>query len=271
MLDGIRHYTSVAACLIRLSLQRQFEYPSFLFSWLLMIPINYFSGVWMLKILIDSFQPLAGWTFPQVAFLYGLALVSHGLQIVFAIQSWYIEFYVTRGGFDRMLLRPMNVFFQFTFDYTNLIGVIDLLTGVVLFAIGCRLVEFAWTVGNIVKLLFVILGGALIRIGFYTTLCSIAFWTKRSLPLRQLGHDLLWRTTFYPLSIYPRLLQTVLTFAIPIGFITFYPACEFLGQDARTSLPLDLAVWTPLVGILSFALSQLVFRLGLRNYESAGT
>ncbi len=271
MIATLRHYLSVSGCLVRMALQAQFEYPLFLVSWLLMIPIQYFSGIWMLQVLVERFHDLAGWTFPQLAFVYGLGLLSHGVMIVLAIQTWNIEFYVNEGAFDRMLLRPMNVFFQFLADYTNLIGLIDLIPGTIIFAVGCQLTGFAWTAENIFKLVLVVAGGVLIRTGFYTIICSIAFWTKRSYPMIQVGHDLLLRTTFYPLSIYPYALQMILTFALPLAFISFYPAVEFLGQSSRTVLPLGLALWTPVVGILVFAASQAVFRIGMRAYESVGS
>ncbi len=47
-MHALRHYGSVAYCYARLSIQRQLEYPMFLVSWILMIPIAYFSGLWIL-------------------------------------------------------------------------------------------------------------------------------------------------------------------------------------------------------------------------------
>ena len=271
MKDSIRHHISVASCMMRLSLQGQLEYPTFLISFMLMIAVRYFAGVYILKVLVDQFQPLAGWDFGQLVFLYGLGLLSHGIMIVVSVQSWFIEYYVVNGEFDRMLLRPMNVFYQFTFSNINLIGVFDIITGIIVFGIGCRLVGFAWTLANVTKLGLVIVGATLLRSAFFTIICSVAFWTKRSHPLRLIGNQLLERATLYPLTIYPQVLQTILTFVIPVGFVAFYPATEFLGQTARSSLPLGFAMWTPLVGCLMFAAGQMVFRLGLHRYESAGS
>ncbi len=62
-----------------------------------------------------------------------------------------------------------------------------------------------------------------------------------------------------------------LTFVLPIGFISFYPAADFLGQDDGSSLPLDVAMWTPIVGVLMFTFAIVLFRAGLRRYESAGS
>lgn len=270
-MESLKHNLSVAACFARLAVQRQLEYPLFLVSWFLMIPIYWISGVWMLKILVDRFQPLAGWTFPQLSFVYGLGLLSHGIMVVFFVQTWNIESMVIRGGFDRMLLRPMNVFFQFCVNYINFIGLFDLFTGLLVFIYGCRLAEFQWSFSNTVKLILVVLGGVLIRAAFYIITGSIAFWTKRSRSLVVLGQMLMQYSTTYPIAIYPYAVQVLLTFVIPVGFISFYPACDFLGQNSGSTLPLNLALWTPAVGIVLFAAGQLIFHRGLKRYESAGS
>ncbi len=271
MLDTLHHYLSVYRLTLRLSLQRQLEYPKPLVSWLFFVPIQYFSGVWMLKVLADRFQPIAGWTFPQIAFVYGLGSLSQSIWTILFIQTMFVDDYVLQGGFDRMLLRPMNVFFQFTFTNLNLIGLIDLFSALTIFTIASEMVGFTWKLGNILKLFLAILGAVLIRAGLFTTITSASFWVKRISSLRQITHEFLSRTSFYPLSIYPYLLQMVLTFVMPVGFIAFYPACEFLNQGKLSILPVSLAIWTPIVGVFVYGLSQFVFHSGLHRYESSGS
>ncbi|QYR21923.1 ABC-2 family transporter protein [Paenibacillus sp. sptzw28] len=270
-MSALRHYYSVAACFARLAIQRQLEYPLFLFSWLLMIPIQYFSGIWMLKIIVDRFQPLDGWGFPELSFIYGLALLSHGIMVVLFINTWHMDHMVINGAFDRLLLRPMNVFFQLVASYFNFIGLIDLIPGTIIFLYGCHLVGFEWSAANIVKLILVIIGGVLIRASLFIILGTIAFWTKRNASMVGFALAMLERATMYPLGIYPYLIQVLFTFLIPIGFISFYPSAEFLHKANGFQLPSNLAIWTPVIGIVCFLLSQQVFKFGLKNYESSGS
>ncbi|MBW5445044.1 ABC transporter permease [Cohnella sp. CFH 77786] len=271
MLQTLRHYGSVAVCFARLAIQRQLEYPLFLVSWFLMIPIQYFSGIWMLKILVDRFQPLNGWDFPELAFVYGLGLISHGIMVVLFINTWHIDNMVINGQFDRLLLRPMNVFFQLVSSYFNFIGLIDLIPGTVVFLYGCHLVGFEWTFANMIKLILVLIGGVLIRASLFIALGTIAFRTKKNASMVGFALSLLERATMYPLSIYPYVIQVLFTFVIPIGFISFYPAVGFLGKSSGFQIPFDLALWTPAVGIVCFLLSQQLFKSGLKHYESSGS
>ncbi|MFE4711598.1 ABC transporter permease [Paenibacillus sp. NPDC056722] len=270
-MSGVKHYFTVFGYYAKLAIQRQLEYPLFLVSWLLMIPTQYFAGIWMLRIIVDKFQPLEGWTFNDLAFLYGLGLLSHGLVVVFFIPTWGTESAVLRGEFDRLLLRPLNVFFQFITGYFNFIGLIDLIPGIVIFLYAAHAVDFNWGLLSILKLIITIIGGVLIRGGIYTIVGAVAFWTKRSGNLIGMTIATLERTTMYPLTLYPYVVQVVLTFLLPIGFISFYPAESFLEKKASLELPFDMTIGTLIVGLVCMAVAYLVFRQGLRRYESAGS
>ena len=271
MIADVRHHLSVAALYGRLSMQRALEYPFSLLSICFGLGFNY---VWIgvaLKVLVDQFQPLSGWTFPQLAFLYGLSLMSRGVMSILSFQSRLIDRFVTRGEFDLMLLRPLEITFHFSCHRINVVGLVHLGIGTGYFLYGARLSGFVWTPLHVAEVLLVIAGGTLIYWSYLTLISSIAFWTMRSQPLVDASMELMARGTFYPLTVYPWPLQALLTFVLPLGFIGFYPACDFLGQSANTSLPLDVALWTPAVGVAMLALALAIFAAGLRRYESAGS
>ena len=271
MYREIRHHLSVAVAYARFSIQRQLEYP---FSFVGIVCSLTFFYIWVgvtFKLLVDNFQPLSGWTFPQLAFLYGLSLISRGVMSILSFQSRLIDSMVTQGEFDRLLLRPLSVVFQFAVNHINLVGLVHLTIGLAYFGYGCHMVGFVWTVSSALKVMGVVAGGTLIYWSYFSLISCVAFWTKRSQPLVDASMELIIRGTFYPLTIYPQVLQFFLTFVLPIGFISFYPACEFVGQNSGTGLPLDFAVLTPIVGGTMFTMALILFRLGLQRYESAGS
>ena len=189
----------------------------------------------MLKIIVDRFQPINGWDFPELTFLYGLGLISHGIFVVFFINTWHIDHMVIDGAFDRLLLRPMNIFSELVASYVNFIGLIDCIPGIIIFIYGCHLVGFDWTFFNIAKLLLVLLGGVFFGPRYSSVLGTVAFWTKRNASMVGFTLAMLERGTMYPLSIYPNVIQLLFTYLIPIGFISFYPAAEFFRQEQRRS------------------------------------
>ena len=266
----LRYYGSVAGYFIRMAIKRQLEYPSYLVCWIIGNPLQYLVGVWMIGVITERFQSLNGWSYKEITFLYGLSLLSHGLMIVFFIQTWNIENMVRRGEFDRILLRPINAFFHFCFQYFNFIGFFDLLPGVIIFIYGCKATGFIWSISNIVKLLLVLTGAVLIRAAFFTATGSVAFWTKSSRYFVLTGLAILEKTTMYPLTIYPYLIQVIFTFIIPFGFISFYPASEFMNIGNKLEIPAGFALLTPAVGLAS-TIAIAIFNRGLKRYESAGS
>lgn len=122
MLKTIKHGASVAIFSFKLSLERQFEYPIYIISNFIMIPLMYGSGVLLLYFMVNSYQPINGWTFPQLVFVYGIGDISHAVMMIFSAQLWWMQNYIIRGEFDRMLLRPMNVYYQFLSSEINFIA-----------------------------------------------------------------------------------------------------------------------------------------------------
>lgn len=274
MIAKIKHYLDVFSYSLKLSLKIEAEYTSYLFCWLFMIPLELFGGLYVLQVIMERIGTLNGWTFGQVAFLYGLGVFSHGLQDLFFIQTRNIEGYVIYGEFDRMLLRPLDIFFQFCFGEINLCGIITLLPGVVIFGYGCYQVGFQWTFANILLLLAVIIGGTLIQAAIFTLTGSIAFWTKKSQVFVGVNLQLFDKTTQWPMAIYPKWFAKLFSFLIPMGFVSFYPTCGLLGIDSGVDfpIPLEMAVWTPVLGIVWFVIAVSVFKYGLRTkYESSGS
>lgn len=271
MIGTIRHHFEVGLAFLRFSIQRQIEYPAFLVSWFLLIPIQYFAGLWMLKVLTQRFETIGGWSYPELAFLYGVGLLSHAFVVITFMQTWNIEDFIIRGRFDRLMVRPVNVLFQLLFSNINLIGFIDLIPAVITFLHACQLLGFQWRPDLIFRLTAVVLGATLIRAAIYLTLGSVAFWTQKSRPLLMGGLVMMERTTNYPQTIFPQMIQVFLTFLLPIGFIAFYPVAEFLEKDRPFSFIHSCWLWTVVTGLAVFAIACLFFRVGLRKYEGSGS
>ncbi len=271
MISALKHHFSVAIHLIKMSIQTEMEYPVNLIGWLFANPLQFILGIATIQFVISEFGTLNGWTFGEIAFLYGMAVLSHGLSVILFVQTWYMGYTLLEGEFDLFMLRPMNVLFQFFFMSFNMIGITDLIPGCIIFIYGCTQVHFVWSLMNIVILLLVLFGATLIRGALFLVTGSLAFWTKSRNSFIFLNLTVFDQTTKYPLSIYPRVVQMIFTFLIPLGFISFYPASDFLDKSSNFGFSSGIAWATPLVGLFVFWLTTRVFHRGLKRYESAGS
>ena len=269
--DSVKYYFDVMKFSVKLEVQRQMEYPSFLIGWFISNPLQFILILITIWATINNFGSLGGWAYEQIVFMYGISIVSHGLSIILFVQTWYMDSSILYGEFDRYLLRPMNVFFQFCISFFNLIGLTDLLPATVILTYGCILVGFVPGIFNIIKLIVVILSATMIRGAIYLFIGSVAFYIKGRNSLAGITTTLYQYTTMYPLSIYPRIIQVIFTFIIPLGFVSFYPASDFL--DIETGIMPTSNLWIICAGvaILTFYLAYVFFKNGMKRYESAGS
>ena len=213
-------------------------------------------GFAIIKFVVESFGEINGWNYGQLAFLYGLSVISHALSMIFFVQGWFMGYYVIEGDFDRYLTRPLGVLYQFFFTNINIFGVTDLIPGILVFIYGCVKCEVTVNLLFILQVVVILVGATLIRGGIYILLGSTS-------------QEIMDKTTMFPLSMYPESMQFILTYLIPVGWISFYPVSALLGIDSAYSAMLVPFI-TLGVGILVMLVAGAYFSLGLRKYESAG-
>lgn len=266
----LRHYLRVTAACIRMAFLTIVEYPSSILGWLISNPIQFIVGFATIQFVVQQFGQINGWTYGQLAVLYGLSVISHALSMIFFVQGWFMGYYVIEGEFDRFLTRPMSVLYQFFFTQINIFGVTDLIPGILVFAYGCIKIQLAVSLGNVLGIIGLLVGATLIRGGIYILLGTSSFFTRSANDFGQYTQEIFDKTTMYPISMYPESLQFILTYLIPIGWVSFYPVSGMLGIGQNLpSFPIVVGI-TLVIGILVMLVAGLFFRVGLRNYESAG-
>lgn len=270
MLKSLKHYWCVTMACIRMAFLTIVEYPSSIIGWLISNPIQFVVGFATIQFVVQEFGQINGWNYGQLAVLYGLSVISHALSMIFFVQGWFLGHYVIEGEFDRFLTRPMSVLYQFFFTQINIFGITDLIPGILVFAYGCYKIHFTWSITNVVLLLVLLIGATLIRGGVYIILGTSSFFTRSANDFGQYTQEIFDKTTMYPISMYPESLQFILTYVIPIGWVSFYPVSGMLGIGEQVTGFAGIVGLTLVIGIAVMAVAGLFFNYGLRSYESAG-
>lgn len=264
------HYLDVTLQVIKMAFLTIVEYPANIAGWMISNPIQFIVGFATIKFVVESFGEINGWNYGQLAFLYGLSVMSHALSMIFFVQGWFMGYFVLEGEFDRYLTRPMSVLYQFFFTNINIFGITDLIPGILVFVYGCIKCAVQVTPLFVLQVLVMLIGATLIRGGIYIFLGSTSFYTKSTTDFGMYTQEIMDKTTLYPISMYPESLQFILTYLIPIGWVSFYPVSSLLGIENSVLNGLAVPFVTLLVGLLVISLSGLFFKAGLRKYESAG-
>lgn len=264
------HYIDVTVHVIKMAFMTIIEYPANIAGWLISNPLQFIMGFAIIKFVVVSFGEINGWNYGQLAFLYGLSVISHALSMIFFVQGWFMGYFVLEGEFDRYLTRPLGVLYQFFFTNINIFGVTDLIPGILVFVYGCVKCQISVSFFFIVQVIVMLIGATLIRGGIYILLGSTSFYTRSAVDFGQYTQEIMDKTTMYPISMYPEGMQLILTFLIPVGWVSFYPASGLLGIDNGLYNGLLLPLITLAVGIAVMLLAGVYFHAGLKKYESAG-
>jgi len=225
------------------------------------------AGLLTVWVIMSQIPDLNGWTLPQVLLIYGLITLSKSINHMFADNLWTLgRDYVRTGAFDRFMVRPVDPLFHLLADRFCHDGIGNFLVGGALVAIAAARLGIVWTPGVIVYFAVMVLSGGVIFIALNLMTCVSAFWIMDSVPVTRVVFEM-HEFAKYPLSIYPRAIGLLLTWAIPFGFASYFPATRLMGLET----PLWQAYGAPLVAAVLLALALAVWRFGLRHYGSTGT
>ncbi len=264
------HYLDVTWQVIKMAFMTIIEYPSSIAGWLISNPLQFIMGFAIIKFVVESFGEINGWNYGQLAFLYGLSVISHALSMIFFVQGWFMGWFVIEGEFDRYLTRPLGVLYQFFFTNINVFGITDLIPGIIVFIYGCIKCEIEVTFLFVISVIIMLIGATLIRGGIYILLGSTSFHTRSAVDYGQYTQEIMDKTTMYPISMYPESLQFILTYLIPVGWVSFYPVSSLLGIEVGIGQALPVPLLTLLIGVAVMLLAGAYFKCGLKKYESAG-
>jgi len=224
------------------------------------------SGILTIWVVMRQIPSLNGWSFEEVLLIYGLVTLAKSINHMFADNLWTIgRDYIRTGGFDRFLVRPIDPLFHLLADRFCQDGLGNFIIGLILvITAGGPLGIFA-SAGKVAYLAIAVLSGGLIFIALNLITCVSSFWIMDSVPVtRAIFDNHLFAQ--YPLNIYPRAVNFILTWLIPYGFASFYPASYLLDRDA------SLIVWlAPVMAVSLLLLGYGFWRFGLRHYSGTGS
>lgn len=216
------------------------------------------AGLLAVGVVMTQIPSLDGWSLPEVLFIYGLITLAKSINHMFADNLWTIgRDYVRTGTFDRFMVRPVDPLFHLLADRFCHDGIGNFLVGLVLVVFAASRLDVVWTLGDIGYLALMVLSGGVIFIALNLITAVSGFWLMDSVPVTRVVFDM-HEFAKYPLTIYPRAIGLVLTFLIPYGFASFYPATYLL---ERPVAPI-LAWGAPLIALLLLFIGTRVWRYG---------
>ena len=224
-----------------------------------------------LVILMTRFRSIGNWTLGEVAFLYGTSTVSFCLAELFVGGFDMFDRWVMRGGFDRLLLRPLGTVFQVVTGAFPLRRLGRIAQGLLALGYSFHLLRPEWHAGHWLFFFVMILGGFLVFCAIFIVGATAAFWTPQTSELTNVftyGGQFM---TSYPMHIYQAWMRSIFTFLIPMAFINYFPALYLLGKRDPFGLPSWTPFVSPFLAAVFLILALMAWRVGVRHYQSTGS
>lgn len=267
MFDLFRLYIRLIGAQIRSEMQYRASLLAETFGAFIITALDFVAIV----ILLGRFQKIGGWTLAEVAFLYGASTVSFSLAELNAGGFDFFDQLVVRGEFDRLLIRPLDVFFQMLTEAWPLRRFGRLSQGVIALVFALCALRPAWDVWRWAFLAAMIAGGALFFFAIFIFGSTACFWSPQTSELTNIFSYGGQFMASYPMSIYERWMRHFFTFVIPLAFVSYYPALYLLDKPDPFGLPAWFSFLSPAAAVAVFGAALAFWRFGVRHYQSTGS
>ena len=203
-------------------------------------------------------------------FFFGVMQSSFALTELFGRGITSFPWFVQRGEFDALILRPRPLLMQVVVSQLDPRRIGGVTVGVIaMLAAGSRL-SIVWSLTKVLLLVEVVLGSMLLVLGLFMIEATVSFFSVKSIEMVNILTYGGRTACEYPVDIYPRVLRFLFTYLAPFAMCMHWPVSYVIGAP-MVELPTWTYFLTPLAGAAFFALMVRVWYIGVKHYRSTGT
>jgi ABC-2 type transport system permease protein len=250
-----------------LHLRAHLEYEADFWIGILGVALTQGAGFVFVWALFSNVPNVAGWRLWEIAFLYALSIIPRGLVEILCDGQWDLRLLVNRGELDRLLLRPVSPVLQVITMDVSIHGFGSVLLGAAIMLRAARELGLAWSTWQYLFLAATLLSSVLLIGAINLATNCIAFWEPSSSSTFPFMIQNFLEFAKFPLSLYDRLVQGLMTWVLPFAFVSYYPGVALLGKSVESQ---SLGYLAPLAGPVVALIAGLIWRTGLRRYQGTG-
>lgn len=209
---------------------------------------------------------MGDWTYPEVMMVVGLFTFFNGvMEALLRPNVGAIIEQIRDGTFDFVLTKPINA--QYFASLRNIVvwRLVDVVIGLGVIVYALKLLGISPTLDRIAIFAIMLASAIFIVYSLWLTMSSLAFWFVRIDNVTELFYAF-YEAGRYPVTIYRGAVRALLTFIVPIAFVTTFPASALLGRlDSST-------VWIGIIFAIVFLIaSNRFWNFAIKHYSSASS
>lgn len=230
-------------------------------------------GLELVAILVVFTQvsALGGFSRIEVVLMYGLASTAFGCADLLVGQVEELPEYIRSGEFDVMLLRPLGALPQLLSADVALRRVGRVAVGLVVLGIALAQAGIDWTPERVLLAVITPISGTALLCAIWIAANTVSFWFVDG---REFANSVTYGSNYsasYPITVLGPWVRRVLSYAVPVSFVAYFPALGLLGRPDPLGLPAFLPWIGPLVAAGAVAVAALAWRTGVRRYQGTGS
>jgi ABC-2 type transport system permease protein len=259
-------YLRLLSIFYRNSLYAEMEYRANFVANLLMSAFWLAFAILGLQVFFYHRDQIGSWGYFEALLVVGFFSLFNGLieALLQPNMSRIIE-QIRMGTFDFVLTKPVNSQFMASLRHLSIWKLADVAMGLGICGYAMARLSVLPSIVDLIAAAGFVLCGTIILYSIWLMMVTSAFWFVRIDNISEL-FSAIYETGRFPVSVYPSWMRGVLTFVVPIAFITTFPAAAILGRAA----PLLLAVAFVLAAGL-FCGGVVFWRFAVRRYSSASS
>jgi ABC-2 type transport system permease protein len=208
-------------------------------------------------VLLSRVPRIRGYELGDVAVLYGVVAIAHGLAVFVAGGIQYLARAIHDGELDALIPQPKPTLLYAIGLRSQPSGLGDIVSGLVMIGLSNRV-----GVAGIPLVVAASLAGASVLVATAVLLHSAAFWLGRTEAASRQLYEATLLFSLYPDTLFGGPMRLILFTVIPAGFVGYLPAQLIRAPTAGIALMIAL-------GVAVYSLVAVwVFQRGLRSYSS---
>lgn len=227
--------------------------------------ISLIIGIVNIEIIYTQVDNIMGWNKYEVLWMLGYFYLIQCIFNTFFINCFDVSSFVYNGNLDLLKTRPISVVFQLLFSerYNIEFPIDQFVMGVFLLIWSGNKLTIVWNFINVLYFVVAVIFSVIIYTCIIFAISSMSLWTVKNNYFVEFIFEL-EELNQYPINVYGKGFCFLLTYVLPIGFVSFYPNQVLLGHKEFFSL----SFLSPVVAIILLSLTILIWKLGLNRYQS---
>ncbi len=209
---------------------------------------------------------LGDWSYPQVLMVAALYTLFNGLMdALWRPNVGAVIGQIRDGSFDFVLAKPINPQFISSLRTILVWRLADVFIGLGLIFYALHLMRVTPTIEQVGLFVMMLAVGLVILYSLWLMMVSLAFWFIKIDNITEI-FSAFYEAGRYPVTIYPGIVRALLSFLVPVAFVTTFPVRALVGELETVTI-----VQGVVLAVLFFFVSNRFWNHALAHYASASS